>query len=236
MRDEGWKHPTFPDGSPEPAYPVREHAAYLLAGSYAEPGASLHSLFILSPPQNASPAEFRSYRRFVTAFVLIFVSLGSGYLLMSVGITIYRQRHAAPTDERVGDAITSSEIQGCFAELDDVTQGLAKHLENFHHLLARYDAGEAQRWAEEGTVWRRQWEGLGKRCRFPEIRGPAFRKEIEEMATAYAELGETHQIYTKSLRQFGRDQAPRLDRVRERLGRIGERLSRMGAPTGEMRK
>jgi hypothetical protein len=158
-------------------------------------------------------------------FVLLFVSIGSVYMLLSVGVSIYRRRHAVPTGEVVGLPASPSEIGGCFEELDDVMQGLQKHLENFHHLLAGYDPAEAQRWADEGAFWRGQWRVLGARCRFHEIRGVKLRKELEEMAAAYDEMGQIQLIYTNELLRFGRDQAPRLDRIRKRIQRIGERVA-----------
>jgi hypothetical protein len=176
-----------------------------------------------SPP--AASTEFRPYRRFVSLFVLLFVSIGSVYMLLSVGVSIYRRRHAVPTGAMVSEMTTRSEIAGCFEELDDVMQGLSKHLENFHHLLGGYDPAEAQRWSDEGAVWRGQWLVLGKRCRFHEIRGLKLRKELEEMAAAYDEMGQIQQVYTNELLRFGRDQAPRLDRIRKRIQRIGERVA-----------
>jgi len=130
----------------------------------------------LSPPQTASPPEFRPYRRFVSWFVLVFVSLGSAYLLVSVAVSIYRRRHAVPIGAPVSANATDGEIQSCYDELDDVTQGLLKHLENFHHLLAGYDPGEAQSWADEGQVWLGQLHVLRTRCRFDQMRGHRLRK------------------------------------------------------------
>jgi glutathionyl-hydroquinone reductase len=189
----------------------------------------------LSPPPPASPAEFRPYRRFVSWFVLSFVSLGSFYLLLSVGVSIYRQRHIVLDGAIVSAEITDAELRSCFDELDDVRQGLEKHLEDFHHLLAHYDPNEAQRWADEGTVWQGQWRVLGRRCRFDEIRATHFRKELEEMAAAYNELGQTREIYTKALKRFGTDQAPRLDRIRLRMHEIDERIAKKSsaASSGE---
>ena len=188
----------------------------------------------MSHPQTASPTEFRPYRRFVSWFVLVFVAVGSAYLLVSVAVSIYRRRHAVPTGATVSAQATDDEIRSCYEELDDVTQGLAKHLENFHHLLAGYDPDQAQTWADEGMVWRGQWRVLGRRCRFDEIRGGKLRKELEEMAAAYEELGATHETYTKELERFGKVQAPRLDRIRKRIQRIGERMAgQVSPPSGE---
>lgn len=166
--------------------------------------------------------------------MLIFISAGSAWLLTSVGVSIYRRRHAVPAGAPVSAVVTGAETQGCYDELDDVTQGLHKHLENFHHLLAGYDPAEAQRWADEGAVWRRQWQVLGKRCQFGQIRGKTLRKELEEMAAIHDELGKTQQIYTNELLRFGKDQAPRLDRLRTRIEKIGERIAKSSAsPPGE---
>jgi hypothetical protein len=188
----------------------------------------------LPPPPTASPPEFRRYRRFVSWFALLFVAVGSAYMLMSVAVSIYRRRHALPTGAPVSTQVTDDEISSCYDELDDVTEVLIKHLENFHHLLAGYDPAEAQRWNEEGLVWQGQWKVLGRRCRFDEIRGRRLRKELEEMAAVYEELGLTQQIYTNALLRFGKDQAPRLDRIRIRIDKIGERIAkRMATPPGE---
>lgn len=166
--------------------------------------------------------------------MLLFVSVGSAYLLTSVGVSIYRRRRAEPTGAQVSAAMTAAETKGCYDDLEDITQGLYKHLENFHHLLAGYDPAEAQRWADEGSVWRRQWAVLGKRCQFGQIRGKTLRKELEEMAAIHDELGKTQQIYTNELLRFGKDQAPRLDRIRKRIEKIGGRIARSsGSPAGE---
>jgi len=55
----------------------------------------------MPPAQPASsPPEFRRYRRFLSWLVLGFVSLGSAYMLVSVGVSIYRRRNAVPLGER----------------------------------------------------------------------------------------------------------------------------------------
>lgn len=172
-----------------------------------------------------APGEFRPYRRFVSWAVLAFVSLGSVYLLVSVGVTIYRRQHAVPTGSPVGAVASLADIESCHEELTDVTDGLETHLENFHHLVAHYDADEAQRWSEDQAFWLGQWKAAGGRCHFEERRGGKLAKEWERMGVVHAELRETEASYTKELIRFGRDQAPRLDRIRESLADIGKRLS-----------
>ena len=188
----------------------------------------------MSAIQNPSAQEFRPYRRFVSLFVLTMICLGSSYLLISVGVTIYRRRHAVLTGSRVSVQMTRGELRGCWQELSDVTEALEKHLENSHYLLSGYDHDEAQRWADEGAYWRNQWKALGARCRLagPDIAGGP--KELDEMVGAYRELYETEAVYTKELLRFGREQAPRLDRVRTRINRIGQRLDKQ-APSGDSR-
>jgi hypothetical protein len=56
---------------------------------------------------------------------------------------------------------------------------------------------------------------------------------MDEMVGAYRDLEETAVVYTKELLRFGREQAPRLDRVRQRIDRIGKRLERQGARPGD---
>jgi hypothetical protein len=149
-------------------------------------------------------------------------------MLATVGVSLYRRRYAVSTGDTISMQHTVQETRGCYEELDDVSRALRKHLENFHHLLGGYDPDEAQRWANEGHLWRRQWQGLGRRCRFGK-KGVQSRlyKEFEEMTAAYQELGHTQLSYTQALHRFGRDQAPRLDRIRKRLDRIGQRLARL---------
>jgi hypothetical protein len=45
------------------------------------------------------------------------------------------------------------------------------------------------------------------------------------MAVLHEELRETEASYTKAIQTFGKDLAPRLDRLRDRLDRIGARLA-----------
>ena len=146
------------------------------------------------------------------------------YLLASVGVTIYHRRHAVPTGDRIGDKTTLSELRSCHEELSDVTDGLAKHLESFHRLLDHYDATAAQQWADSGDYWRGQWKALSSRCRFSELPGGTPAPELDAMAAVHQDLGQTEAIYTKNLLRFGREEAPRLDRIRERIVKIGQRL------------
>ena len=162
-------------------------------------------------------------------FVLLFILIGSVYLLTSVGVSIYRRRHAVPVGDKVSVQVTDAEIHSCFEELGEVRQGLEKHLEAFHHLLASYDPAEAQRWAEEGNSWHGTWRALGLRCRFGELPATRLRKELEQMAAAHEELGQTHDLYTKAFKRFGAELAPRMDRIRERMKKIGERLAKSSA-------
>jgi len=175
-------------------------------------------------PAPTSPAEFRRYRRFLSWLVLGFVSLGSAYMLVSVGVSIYRRRNAVPLGAPVGATASPADLQGCLEELAVVEQALEGHLENFHNLLAHYDASEAQRWAESESFWLGQWKAAGERCRFGERRKGPFAKNWEELSVIYDELKTTEATYTKELHHFAQTQAPRLDQMRERLKSVGRRI------------
>lgn len=166
--------------------------------------------------------------------MLLFVALGSAYLLVSVSVTLYRRRHAVPWGAQVGSPMTDLELAGCYEDLAETTRALQKHLEKFHHLLGGYDPDEAQRWADEGDVWRGNWKVLGQRCRFAEPRPPRSRKEFDEMVGVYDDLAQTEKVYTQELMRFGKHQAPRLDRIRRRMEQIRERLQ-AGSVAGDKR-
>jgi hypothetical protein len=189
-----------------------------------------------TPPPNddapSPPGEFRPYRRFVSWFILTFVTLGCTYLLVSVAVTIYRRRNAVPSGASVGVVATAADLESCHQELSDVTHGLASHLENFQ-LIAHYDADEAQRWAEDRAFWLGQWKAADERCHFAAARPGKFTKEWEQLAVVHAELRETEASYTKELLRFGKDQAPRLDRIKERLDRVGAKLGTSSAGEAE---
>jgi hypothetical protein len=188
----------------------------------------------LSPPLTASPPEFRPYRRFVSWSVLSFIVLGSVYLLTSVGVDIYRRRHAVAPGAKVSPQVTDDEIRSCYDELHNVQRDLVKDLEHFPQLIAEVDSARAQDWAQEGTDWRSKWKALGERCRFNELPVTHLRKELEEMAAAHEDLGQTQEIYIKAFKRFGTELAPRLDRIDKRMTKISERLSRATAsPPGE---
>ena len=95
---------------------------------------------------------------------------------------------AAATRSRWGRAhrlaeASPAELQGCLEELAVVEQGAGKRrLENFHNLLAHYDASEAQRWSESESFWLGQWKATGERCRFGERRTGPFRQELGRTA------------------------------------------------------
>ena len=175
-----------------------------------------------TPP---TPGEFRPYRRFVSLFILTFVTMGSIYMLVSVGVTIYRRQNAVPIGSPVGASASDDEIESCQEELSDVADGLEKHLENFHHLVAHYDPAEAQRWSEDQAFWLGQWTAAGQRCHFQDRHAGRLAKEWEHLGVVHADLRETEAAYTKELLRFGHDQAPRLARIRKSLDEIGARLS-----------
>jgi hypothetical protein len=176
------------------------------------------------PPESAaSPGEFRQYRRFLSLLILSFVSVGSLYLLISVGVTIYRRQYAAPAGPSGAPAL-AQRLDDCHEELSDVAQGLARHLQSFHHLVAHYDAAETQRWAENRTFWLSQWKAAGDRCQYNVPRAGEGKKDWEQLAVVHAELREIEASYTEELLRFGHDHAPALDRVRARLEKIGKNL------------
>jgi hypothetical protein len=156
--------------------------------------------------------------------VLGFVSLGSAYMLVSVGVTIYRRRNAVPSGAPVGALASPADLQGCLEELSVVEQALEGHLENFHNLLAHYDADEAQRWAESESFWLGQWKAAGERCRYAEPRKGPLAKSWEELRIIHGDLKTTEQTYTKELQGFAKTQAPRLDQMRERLKSVSRRI------------
>jgi hypothetical protein len=184
-----------------------------------------------SPPNSdapATPGEFRRYRRFVSAFILTFVCLGCTWLLASVGVTIWRRRNAVPSGAPVGTVASAADLLGCQEELADVAHGLERHLDNFH-LVSHYDADEAQRWASDRTFWLGQWKAADQRCHFAAARPGKFTKEWEQLAVIHAELRETEASFSKELLRFGKDQAPRLDRIKQRLDRVGAKLRSFGS-------
>jgi len=188
----------------------------------------------MSSESPAPPPEFRRYRRFLSWLVLGFVSLGSAYMLVSVGVTIYRRRNAVPLGEPIGLRASQADVKGCLDELSDVEKALEQHLENFHNLLAHYDTDEAQRWSESESFWLGQWKAAGERCRFGERRKGPLAKSWDELGVIYDELKKTEATYTNQLRRFARDQAPRLDQMRERLKAVGHHIGTTGAapPSG----
>ena len=171
-----------------------------------------------------TPGEFRRYRRLLSWLVLGFVSLGSAYLLVSVGVTIDRRRRAVSAGEPVGAQASTDDLESCAEELADVEQGLERHLQNFHGLLAHYDASEAQRWSEDRGFWLGQWKAADERCRYAEPRPGLHAKEWEDLAVIHADLRDTEAVYTKELLHFGQKQAPRLDLIRGRLEKVGRRI------------
>jgi hypothetical protein len=175
-------------------------------------------------PASTPPAEFRRYRRFLSWLVLGFVSLGSAYMLVSVGVTIYRRRNAVPYGEPIGRMASPADLKGCLEELSDVEKALEQHLENFHNLLAHYDTAEAQRWSENESFWLGQWKAAGERCRFAEPRKGPLAKSWVELNEIHRELRDTEATYTKELHHFAQQQAPRLDQMRERLESVSRQI------------
>ena len=189
----------------------------------------------MSPESPASPPEYHRYRRFLSGLVLTFVSVGSCYLLVSVGITISRRRHVEPLGAPVGTS--AADLESCAEELGEVEQGLERHLDNFDHLVAHYDAAEAQRWAEDRTFWIGQWQVAERRCRYGAPRPGPLAKQWEQLAVIHGELRETEASYGKELVRFGQTEAPRLDRLRERLASVGRQIGSSAAgshDSGEM--
>ena len=76
-------------------------------------------------------------------FILSFVSVGSIYLLISVGVTIYRRQHAVPLGSPIGAVASVEELESCYEELSDVSLGLERHLDNFQSLVGHYDFPDA---------------------------------------------------------------------------------------------
>jgi hypothetical protein len=171
-----------------------------------------------------SPGEFRRYRRLLSWLILGFVSLGSAYLLVSVGVTIYRRRHAVPTGTPIGQVASTSDLESCAEELTDVQQSLERHLENFHSLLGHYDADKAQSWSEDRGFWLGQWKAAGQRCRYTEHRPGPHAKNWDELGVIHTQLRDLEATYTRDLLRVVHVQAPRIDQIRERLETVRRRI------------
>ncbi|HEY2903841.1 MAG TPA: hypothetical protein VGL59_24865 [Polyangia bacterium] len=173
----------------------------------------------------SSPGEFRRYRRFVSLFILSFVSIGSTYLLISVGVTIYRRQHAVPLGSPIGTIASAEQLESCYEELSDVTLGLERHLDNFHNLIAGYDAEEAQRWGDDRSFWLNQWHAAANRCHFDNPRPGKAGRQWSELAVVHADLRDIEASYNQELLRFSKDQAPAMDRIRDRLDKISKQLT-----------
>jgi hypothetical protein len=189
-----------------------------------------------SPPsgrnQPEPPAqEFRTYRRFLATAVLGFIVLGSSYLLASVGVGIYRERHPMSRGEPVSTLVTHDELLECWQELSELSLVLQQRFESLHDLL---EGDKAQSWAEEVYKWRDGWTALGQRCRFRSGVVAGRPKEFDNMVAAYNEVADMEAVYTKDLLRFGKELAPRLDRLRKQIDSIGLRLEQ--TPAGEQQR
>ncbi len=181
-------------------------------------------------PTSAKP-EFQGYRKLVSWIALLLIGAGTLYVAVSIVVALQRQRNVV-LESRISPGVTVTEVVGCFDELHDVSAALEKHLENAYHLLRGYQSEEAQRWAEEGEVWRKRWRVLGERCRFAERPPGVANKDLDAMAAAHEELGSIQTTYSRELRRFGSELAPRLDRINKRVLKIGEHLSKTSSPPG----
>ena len=86
-------------------------------------------------------------------FILTFVTLGSIYMLVSVGVTIYRRQHAVPTGEPVGTTESLAEIESCHEEVSDVADTVVRFGEPTDDEIAAYVAsGEPLRVAGAFTL------------------------------------------------------------------------------------
>jgi hypothetical protein len=179
--------------------------------------------------------EFRQYQKLVSWTLLSVITLGSLYLMASVSVSLYRRRHPLPAGDQVSASVTKTEMASCFSDLGEMSVAQRKFLERSYHLLASDDADELQRWDEEGTVWRKQWLGVGQRCRF--LSGPhpttPLRREMDAMAAAHAEMGNIQSTYTEALKRFAKDLAPRMGRLHKRLTQIGEAIGTNSSPSGD---
>ena len=126
-----------------------------------------------------------------------------------------------------------AELQGCLEELSVVEQALERHLENFHNLLAHYDAGEAQRWSESESFWLGQWKAAGERCRFGEPRKGPFAKSWEELRVIYEELHDHRSHLHEGASPFRTNTRHHAwTQMRERLKSVGRRIgTTIAAPT-----
>ena len=174
------------------------------------------------PPE--SPGEFRRYRRLLSWLILGFVSLGSAYLLVSVGVTIYRRRHAVPLGDTIGRVASTADVEGCAEELSDVELGLERHLENFRGLIATYDPDDAQRWEEDRAFWLGQWKAAGQRCRYTDHRPGPHAKDWVELGVIHTDLRDIETLYNKELLRFVEAQAPRISLIHQRLDTVRRRI------------
>jgi hypothetical protein len=175
--------------------------------------------------------EFSRYRKLVKRTVSIAVLAGCLYLIVSMVVSLQRQRNGVLADP-ISSQLTGDEIRGCFDELRDVSLALEKHLENAYHLLGGYDSADAQRWSSEGDIWRQRWRLVGERCRIDGKHALPPHKDLEAMAAAHEELGSIQTTYSRELLRFGRELAPRLDRINKRVEKIGEDLAQPSSPSG----
>ncbi len=171
----------------------------------------------------AGPGEFRRYRRFLSWLVLTFISLGTTYVLVSVGVTIYRRRRAEPLGSPVG--ASASDLESCAEELTDVEQELERHLDNSNHLVAHYDSTAAQLWSEDRDFWLNQWKAADARCHYAEPRPGPLAKTWEQLAVIHTDLRNIEGDTTKVLVRFGRDEAPKVDRLRSRLETVSRQIA-----------
>jgi len=167
----------------------------------------------------AREPEHRKSRRTTAVLTLSLIGAVVIWVLLSVGITISRRASLTPAGGAPGSDGVAIDLGACRDELAAHAAGLERHLESFHHLLGSYQPDDAQKWAEEGLLWRRAWSDMTARCKFTSL-GASGSKVHERLATAHASLGEIEARVTADLKRFGTDHATRLQQIRSQLETI----------------
>jgi hypothetical protein len=175
----------------------------------------------MSSQSTATPTDpdYRKYRRFIAVLTLSLIGTSVIWVLVSVGLTISHRASLTPPGDGTRPAGGSVDLSACRDELAAHASALERHLENFHHLLGSYHPDDAQKWAEEGLLWRLAWSDMAARCQFSAL-GASGSKAHERMATAHASLGDIQARVTAELKRFGTDHATRLQQIRSQLETI----------------
>jgi hypothetical protein len=172
-----------------------------------------------------SAAEYGPYRRALQGILAVLTISGILYLLASIALAVFSKHKVNLTRSPIHPG-NPTEMLICQGDVERLFHDLNERTFTLPTLVSQREANVAQQWDMFSKRWRTEWQEVGERCRFLELRDRGLGTAFDRLAYSHADLEDVELKFAALLRNYIDQQMPHIEEIRRNLDESRKGLER----------